>query len=277
VYGTGIRVAPEGYGTANLSNNGEPIALVGPLGEALQAFTWDDIPPWPAGADGNGPSLEIIDPLGDATNPANWRSSAIPGGSPGRDGLAVPGDYNGNGVVDAADQNTWRASYGLAVPLGSGADGNGNATIDAGDYVVWRNNFDASLAASATMPTHPAASPIPASAAPPPASAMDEAQDQALVTLFAPTEPAGIAKRPFKPSQDADRSTRAASSERTDRMRQLLMQVALLNGRIHSNNDVPGSLEDEAAADSSVAQLDAHVWDELGNELTDLAALLATR
>ena len=46
-------------------------------------------------------------------------------------------------MVDAADHEVWRATYGLTVPLGSGADGNGNAVIDAGDYVVWRNNLSA--------------------------------------------------------------------------------------------------------------------------------------
>jgi hypothetical protein len=50
------------------------------------------------------------------------------------------GDYNGNGVVDAADYVVWRKSFGQS---GSGlaADGNGNSTIDAPDYDFWRARF----------------------------------------------------------------------------------------------------------------------------------------
>ena len=45
------------------------------------------------------------------------------------------GDYNHNGVVDAADYVLWRNTLGhMPRPAGSGADGNANGTIDAGDY-----------------------------------------------------------------------------------------------------------------------------------------------
>ena len=64
--------------TANLSNGGERVALLGPLGETLQDFTYDDVAPWPTAPDGGGPSLEIIDPLGDPTIPSNWRASSMP-------------------------------------------------------------------------------------------------------------------------------------------------------------------------------------------------------
>jgi hypothetical protein len=54
----------------------------------------------------------------------------------------LQGDYNGDGVVDAADYTVWRDTMGSS---GStlAADGNHNGTIDAGDYDVWRNNFGA--------------------------------------------------------------------------------------------------------------------------------------
>jgi hypothetical protein len=51
-----------------------------------------------------------------------------------------PGDYDRNGIVNAADYDLWRQSFGqLVVPPGTGADGSGNGTIDAADYVVWRD------------------------------------------------------------------------------------------------------------------------------------------
>jgi hypothetical protein len=52
------------------------------------------------------------------------------------------GDYNGNGIVDAADYVAWRATLGQpANPAGSGADGSQNNTIDVDDFAFWRSRF----------------------------------------------------------------------------------------------------------------------------------------
>ncbi len=59
----------------------------------------------------------------------------------------VAGDYNRNGVVDAADYVLWRKAEGTVVPPSSGADGNGDGTVDANDYGVWRTNFGRTLPA----------------------------------------------------------------------------------------------------------------------------------
>ena len=53
--------------------------------------------------------------------------------------LVAPGDYNGDGTVDAADYSVWRDSFGSATDLR--ADGNGNGVIDDGDYDVWKSLF----------------------------------------------------------------------------------------------------------------------------------------
>ena len=55
--------------------------------------------------------------------------------------LPPDGDYNFDGIVDAADYVVWRGSFGSATNLA--ADGNGNHMIDSGDYGVWKNNFGA--------------------------------------------------------------------------------------------------------------------------------------
>ncbi|MDZ4821610.1 MAG: hypothetical protein SGJ20_21830 [Planctomycetota bacterium] len=90
------------------------------------------------------PSSGSLFIFGDAINPF---------GSPARgaiNGLQLvsvnpagpTGDYNGNGVVDAADYVVWRNTSGQgATPPGSGADGNANGTIDPGDYTFWRSKF----------------------------------------------------------------------------------------------------------------------------------------
>ena len=52
------------------------------------------------------------------------------------------GDYNENGVVDAADFVVWRNTFGEEVANdGDGADGNRSGTIDSGDYDFWRERF----------------------------------------------------------------------------------------------------------------------------------------
>jgi hypothetical protein len=53
----------------------------------------------------------------------------------------VAGDYNRNGVVDAADYVLWRETDGDAVAAGTGADGDGNGVINGADYTFWRARF----------------------------------------------------------------------------------------------------------------------------------------
>ncbi len=57
----------------------------------------------------------------------------------------LPGDYNTDGVVNAADYVVWRKSVGANVPNFSGADGNGDGGVDQGDLSVWRANFDRTI------------------------------------------------------------------------------------------------------------------------------------
>lgn len=52
----------------------------------------------------------------------------------------TPGDYNGNGTVDAADYVVWRHTYGQT-GLTLDGDGDGSAAVDAEDYTLWRLTF----------------------------------------------------------------------------------------------------------------------------------------
>lgn len=54
--------------------------------------------------------------------------------------VGLTGDYNNNGVVDAADYTVWRDSLG-ATGSGLPADGDNNMVVNSADLVVWRNNF----------------------------------------------------------------------------------------------------------------------------------------
>lgn len=48
------------------------------------------------------------------------------------------GDYNADGIVDAADYTVWRDLFGSLNPA---ADGDGSGVVGQGDYLVWRDHF----------------------------------------------------------------------------------------------------------------------------------------
>lgn len=69
--------------------------------------------------------------------------------------VALPGDYDGDGVVNDSDYAVWASEYGSDEP--GLADGNGDGQVDAADYTVWRDNYGASwedfaYAASQSVP-----------------------------------------------------------------------------------------------------------------------------
>jgi T5SS/PEP-CTERM-associated repeat protein len=76
------------------------------------------------------------------------------------------GDYNQNGVVDAADYVVWRNTLGQ-MGAGFAADGNNNGAVDVGDYNVWRANFGNTAASGSlsarSIGARPASTAVPES------------------------------------------------------------------------------------------------------------------
>lgn len=66
------------------------------------------------------------------------------------------GDFNADGVVDAADYTVWRDVF-QSFELGHPADANGNGFIDYGDYDIWAANYGANAGASSVAVPEPAA------------------------------------------------------------------------------------------------------------------------
>ena len=67
--------------------------------------------------------------------------------------VAIAGDFNRDGLVDAADYTVYRDQLGQSTPPFLGADADGDGTVDVEDYDIWVANFgqnDGSLVAAAT-------------------------------------------------------------------------------------------------------------------------------
>ncbi|TWU00706.1 hypothetical protein Pla108_16580 [Botrimarina colliarenosi] len=67
----------------------------------------------------------------------------------------LPGDYNSDGVVDAADYTVWRDNHGSTTSLA--ADGDGDRTIGEGDYAVWSQHYGANGSGGVTPVPEPTA------------------------------------------------------------------------------------------------------------------------
>ena len=73
--------------------------------------------------------------------------------------LPIAGDYNGNGIVDAADYAVWRNSFGQMGPA-LPADGDGDGKVDNADYTLWKSHFGETSAGSGAGSIDPMA-PVP--------------------------------------------------------------------------------------------------------------------
>jgi pectate lyase len=124
----------------------DPGSPLGPFQAPIIPFSWntpDGQRPYPAPPMHDPSELEAI--ITSATAGAgagvlewdklNWLKTAYEFVAP-----ELPGDYNGDGSVDAEDYGVWRSQYGAA---GGPADGNDDGIVDAVDYTVWRNNLGA--------------------------------------------------------------------------------------------------------------------------------------
>jgi hypothetical protein len=159
---------------AQLSDNGGP----------TKTFAFLDVASHPA-IDMGDPNFDPADPDGDPltddTMPFDQRGASyarVADGDgafgpridigafefvPELPGQPLPGDYNGDLTVNAADYTVWRNTLGTAVARYVGADGDGSRLIDPGDFQVWKDHYGETL----EMPAAGAAIQAERSQAPP--------------------------------------------------------------------------------------------------------------
>jgi hypothetical protein len=68
----------------------------------------------------------------------------------------IPGDINGDGIVDIRDYAIWRQNFGQT-SCGNPADLNGDCIVDVRDYGIWSANFGHTAGAAARTATSIAA------------------------------------------------------------------------------------------------------------------------
>lgn len=73
---------------------------------------------------------------------------------------ALPGDYNGDLVVNLADYTIWRNNLGSIVDPFDSVDGNGNGVVDNADYRLWKRNFGETAPAAFKTASFTAVEPV---------------------------------------------------------------------------------------------------------------------
>lgn len=94
---------PVGTFDGRLGDGGETLTIVDAVGGLVDTVTYDDIAPWPAGADGTGPSLALTDLSADNDLAASWAQTMTSGTPGSANTFSISGDVNCDGRLSVAD------------------------------------------------------------------------------------------------------------------------------------------------------------------------------
>ncbi|MGD9637378.1 MAG: hypothetical protein AB7U97_29165, partial [Pirellulales bacterium] len=129
----------------NVSESPAVVELSTSLFNSLGVEVWDLLDTQPVNVAGDYLTITLA--------PLSGRYILLAGGPP-----IVPGDYDQNGVVDAADYTVWHDTLGSTADLRADGSRTGasSGVVDLADYEVWRRNFGrSSLAGAAAISTVP--------------------------------------------------------------------------------------------------------------------------
>ncbi len=148
-----------------LDNAGEQLVLSRPANPAaagsgqltVDIVPYDDRAPWPQSADHGERSLQLSDlvDFGFGSLPTSW-FAAEP--TPGTVQLApvLPGDADGDGVVDGNDFLAWQGGFGTAVGATREiGDFNGDGAVNGDDFLIWQSNFGATAGTGSSVTAGP--------------------------------------------------------------------------------------------------------------------------
>jgi hypothetical protein len=140
-HGVGLPIAGEFEADTGLANGGERLRIADDSGTTIRDFTYNDKHPWPESTDGAGFSLVLINPTSNPDHDlaSSWRSSSMPGGSPGTGDASI---FVGN--PDADDDGDGLSNWMNHALGGSGAEFAPNAVASgAGIIFTHRRNLAA--------------------------------------------------------------------------------------------------------------------------------------
>jgi hypothetical protein len=190
-----------------LADNGGPTfthaLLVG--SPALDAGDPAAIPPVfaPPFDQRGAPFARVFDGAGGGDPRIDIGAFELPPSSP-----AAFGDYNRNGLVDAADYVLWRKTLGQSVGPYEGADGNGSGIIDEADYTVWRARIGTIPGPLAPVDDSSPPMPLPSTGTAQAAAALDAMAVEMPIITSVSILPTSVAHEALKqPSASAARTT----------------------------------------------------------------------
>ncbi|UPT65394.1 MAG: lamin tail domain-containing protein [Sphingobacteriales bacterium JAD_PAG50586_3] len=135
------------WNSGDLDNGGETIEFKTVNDDLVDIVTYDELTPWPTGANNAGPSLELIDePLNNAV-PQNWRANGPKNGTPGQEN--TPLSVNENSLTKFITIN----GYGNNLYVTVNDNFNNNFTINIIDLAGRTMGTFANLTGSATLNT----------------------------------------------------------------------------------------------------------------------------
>jgi Mn-containing catalase len=136
------------WASGDLDNTGETIELRNADNFLIDIVTYDEVSPWPTGANNTGPSLELIDEPLDNALPVNWRANGPKNGTPG----------NPNTLVSVAENNLGQlvTVYGFGNQLYINVDNNftANYTLNIIDMAGRTMGTYQNLSGSNTLNTN---------------------------------------------------------------------------------------------------------------------------